>query len=125
MCLSIGDIQRMGVEDLQSLSNFLGSKLYLMGGDQPTEVDCVLFGFLSVILYLCPEDSVFRIVVEKRLGNLLQFTKRMKNNYYPDWDDVVGCQSLKTLKVLKNIFKNKEFKVRLQCTMFFFVCEER
>ena len=101
MCLSIGDIQRMGVEDLQSLSNFLGSKLYLMGGDQPTEVDCVLFGFLSVILYLCPEDSVFRIVVEKRLGNLLQFTKRMKNNYYPDWDDVVGCQSLKTLKVLK------------------------
>ena len=56
-----GDIHRMGVEDLQSLSNFLGSKLYLMGGDQPTEVDCVLFGFLSFILYTCPEDSVFRI----------------------------------------------------------------
>ena len=69
-----------------------------MGGDQPTEVDCVLFGFLSVILYACSEDSVLRIVLEKRLGNLLQFTKRMKANYYPDWDDLVGRQSLTELK---------------------------
>ena len=69
-----------------------------MGGDQPTEVDCVLFGFLSVILYTCSEDSVLRIVLEKRLGNLLQFTKRMKANYYPDWDDLVGRQSLTELK---------------------------
>lgn len=96
--LGKGEIQRMGVETLQTLSTFLGSKLYLMGGDQPSEIDCVLFGFLTTILYTMPEDNVLRIVVEKRLGNLLQFTKRMKNNVYPDWDDVIGKKSLTELK---------------------------
>lgn len=93
-----GDIQRMGIEDLQAISNYLGSKLYLMGGDNPTEVDCCLFAFLSIILFTSQEGSVFKMVVEKRLGNLLQFTKRMQNNFYPDWDDVIGKKSLIELK---------------------------
>jgi hypothetical protein len=90
-----GDIQRMGVEDLQTLSTFLGSKLYLMGGDNPTELDCVVFGFITVILHTFPQDTVYRIVVEKRLGNLLQHTKRMKNNYFPDWDQIIGQEPMK------------------------------
>jgi len=96
--LGKGEIQRMGVETLQTLSTFLGSKLYLMGGDVPSEIDCVLFGFLTTILYTLPEDNTLRIVVEKRLGNLLQFTKRMKNNVYPDWEDIIGKNSLTELK---------------------------
>lgn len=102
-----GDVHRMGVEDLQSLSNFLGVKLYLMGGDNPTELDSVLFGFMSVILYTFPDDSVFKIVVEKRLGNLLQHTKRMKANFYPDWDDIVGQPSLTTIRPVDNDDANK------------------
>lgn len=94
-----GDIQKMGIEDLQAISNYLGSKLYLMGGDNPTEVDCCLFAFLSIILYTSQEGSVFKMVVEKRLGNLLQFTKRMRNNCYPDWDEIVGKDSLTELKI--------------------------
>ena len=97
--LTTGEIQKMGVEDLQTLSNFLGSKLYLMGGDNPTEIDCCLFAFLSVILYTFPEDSAYRIVVEKRLGNLLQFTKRMKNNLFPDWDEIVGKNSMLEVEI--------------------------
>ena len=69
-----------------------------MGGDQASEIDCVLFGFLATILYTLPEDNTLRIVVEKRLGNLLQFTKRMKNNVYPDWDDIIGKNSLTEVK---------------------------
>ena len=69
-----------------------------MGGDQASEIDCVLFGFLTTILYTLPEDNTLRIVVEKRLGNLLQFTKRMKNNVYPDWDDIIGNNSLTEVK---------------------------
>ena len=69
-----------------------------MGGDQASEIDCVLFGFLTTILYTLPEDNTLRIVVEKRLGNLLQFTKRMKNNVYPDWDDIIGKNSLTEVK---------------------------
>ena len=91
---SKGDIQKMGIEDLQSISNYLGSKVFFMDTENPTEIDFVLFGFLSCILYTLPEDSVFRILVEKRLGNLLQFTNRMKNNFYPDWDEIIGKNSL-------------------------------
>ena len=69
-----------------------------MGGDVPSEIDCVLFGFLTTILYTLPEDNTLRIVVEKRLGNLLQFTKRMKNNVYPDWEDIIGKNSLTEVK---------------------------
>ena len=93
-----GDIQRIGIEDLQYISNFLGSNLYLMGGDKPTEIDFVLFGFLTVLLYTFPDNSVFRILVEKKLGNLWQFTERMKGNLFPDWDEIIGKDSLTELK---------------------------
>ena len=76
-----------------------------MGGDVPSEIDCVLFGFLTTILYTLPEDNTLRIVVEKRLGNLLQFTKRMKNIVYPDWEDIIGKNSLTEVKKKEEVEK--------------------
>lgn len=85
-----GDLQRMGIEDLQTLSTFLGTKLFMMGGDSPTELDCVVFGFMCVILHTSKDDSIYKTLVEKRLTNLFQHTKRMKSKFYPDWEEVVG-----------------------------------
>jgi len=39
-----GNAQKNGIEDLEALSTFLGNKTYILGGDQPSELDCVLFG---------------------------------------------------------------------------------
>ena len=67
-----GDLQRMGIEDLQSISSYLGSKTYMLGGDKPSDLDAVVFGFMCFILYSSPQDSVFKTLVEKRLTNLFQ-----------------------------------------------------
>ncbi len=34
MRLGIGRVQKCGIEDLEALSTFLGSKSYVMGGDK-------------------------------------------------------------------------------------------
>ena len=62
----------MGIEDLQSISSYLGSKIYMLGGDKPSDLDAVVFGFMCFILYSSPQDSVFKTLVEKRLTNLVQ-----------------------------------------------------
>lgn len=83
-----GDIQRTGIEDLQTISTLLGNKPYLVG-DRPTEVDCTLFGFMCVIMYLSDEGSIYKTLVEKRLTNLYHHTKRMKAKFFPDWNDLI------------------------------------
>ena len=80
----------MGIEDLQAVSSFLGSKTYMLGGDKPSDLDAVLFGFMCFILYSSPPDSAFRTLVEKRLTNLFQHTRLMKSKYYPDWDKLLA-----------------------------------
>jgi hypothetical protein len=67
-----GDLQRMGIEDLQAVSSFLGSKTFVLGGDKPSDLDAVLFGFTTFILHSSPPDSPFKTLVEKRLTNLVQ-----------------------------------------------------
>ncbi|KAG7170094.1 Failed axon connections-like 6 [Homarus americanus] len=46
---SYAEVEEMGRKDLNALSVYLGEKRYLMG-DEPTEVDCAVFGMLSQIL---------------------------------------------------------------------------
>ena len=87
--LGKGAVQKQGIEDLEALSTFLGTKTYLMGGDRPSEVDCVLFGFICVIVHTSHEGSVLKTLVEKRLTNLFQHMNRMKLKYFPDWDEIV------------------------------------
>ena len=43
----------------QSLSDYLGSKQFLMG-DQPSVVDCALFGTILQIQHAVREDCVYR-----------------------------------------------------------------
>ena len=91
---SKGDLQRMGIEDLQAVSSFLGSKTYILGGDKPSDLDAVLFGFMCLILYSSPQDSVFKTLVEKRLTNLFQHTKLMKSKFFADWDKLIESPDL-------------------------------
>ena len=45
----LGDamIQKVGIEDLEALSAFLGTKQWMMGGEKPSEIDCVVFAFVQ------------------------------------------------------------------------------
>ena len=82
------EVLEIGKRDLKALSDFLGEKQYLMG-DQISTVDCVAFGFLCVVIYGFPEDDVHRVQIEEELPNLKAYTMRIKETYWPDWDD---CQ---------------------------------
>ncbi len=80
----------MGIEDLEAISTFLGSKSYVMGGDKPSEIDAVLFAFMAVVVHTSDEGGIFKTLIEKRLTNLNQHMVRMKNKFFPDWDVLVN-----------------------------------
>ncbi len=77
----------MGLKDLHDLSKFLGSKDYMFGGEEPTEIDCVLFGFMCMFLYCTDKDKIYVKTILKKYSNLVKFTERIKEKYWPDWND--------------------------------------
>ena len=78
---SDAEIDRMAVADLTALSVFLGDKPYFLGRE-PTRLDAVAYGSLSVIL-LTPYDWPFKDELAA-LSNLESFCLRMKERYYGD-----------------------------------------
>ena len=81
------EVEKMGIDDLGALSTFLGDKKFVMG-DQPTELDCAVFGFMCMFFFCAPKDNVYVKKIEKELNNLRQHTDRMIEMYWPDWEDV-------------------------------------
>lgn len=79
------DVLRFGQEDIQAISDFLGDKSYLMGGESPTEVDCTVFGFL----YL---RTVSQVGFETTFPNLSKYVERIINRYYPDLEQLLEQQ---------------------------------
>jgi len=92
--LGRGSVQKMGIEDLEAISTFLGAKSFVMGGEKPSEIDAVLFAFVACLVYTSAADGgdggVFKTLVEKRLTNLNQHMLRLKNRLFPDWDDILS-----------------------------------
>jgi hypothetical protein len=80
------EVESMGIKDLEAISTFLGNKTFMFG-DEVTELDCVVFGFLCMILFCSPKESVYYNKVMKDLTNLVDFTERIKEKYWPDWAD--------------------------------------
>ncbi|ESO93973.1 hypothetical protein LOTGIDRAFT_153451 [Lottia gigantea] len=80
--------------DIKAISDILGSQKYIMG-NEPTEVDCCVFGFLAQIFYACHEKSLISLVGEK-YPNLKDYCLRMKNRYWADWDDCITHDGTRT-----------------------------
>ncbi|CAK9297907.1 unnamed protein product [Gordionus sp. m RMFG-2023] len=75
-----------GVKDIQSLSDYLGNKQYMMG-EKPTEVDCTIFGMLAEYLWTFPEDNILRTKFNTDWSNLGAYCNRIKDKFWPDWND--------------------------------------
>ncbi len=82
------EVEQMGIDDLKALSTFLGTKKFIMG-DQPTELDAVLFGFMCMLLYCCPKHCPYTRKIEQDLTNLVDHAERMIAKYWPDWQSVL------------------------------------
>ncbi|KAG7153742.1 failed axon connections homolog [Homarus americanus] len=77
-------VQHMVKQDLAALSHYLGEKPFLMG-EEPCEVDCTVFGFLSQLLWNYP-GSPYIIMLNNDFRNLQQYHRRLKDRLWPDWD---------------------------------------
>ncbi|KAK3088431.1 hypothetical protein FSP39_019144 [Pinctada imbricata] len=71
-------------EDYTALSKFLGNKQFLLG-DRPCEEDCAIFGYLAQAYWHGfgqePETAL------KEFPNLCSYCERMKNTFWPDWEE--------------------------------------
>ncbi|XP_013418979.1 failed axon connections homolog isoform X2 [Lingula anatina] len=79
-------VEQIGADDLRAISAFLGDKAFFMG-DQPCEIDCVLLGMLSQILWHMPDGLPLKTVMMVECINVCQYLERMKAKFWPDWED--------------------------------------
>ena len=73
-------------EDLKALSTLLGDKAYF-NGERLSTIDCTIFGHL-VQFVLLPMDIPHKKFIEDECHNLVEFVERVKNELWPDWDDM-------------------------------------
>lgn len=79
------EIQSIAVEDLKAISAVLGNKKYMFG-DQPSTLDAAVFGIVSNIIYGNPPESTLTLYIKNNLQNLNAYVERIKENFWPDWD---------------------------------------
>lgn len=83
---SVQEVYEFGMQDIQALSDFLGSKPFMMG-EKMTTIDCVAFAHLSQLLYI-PLDYPHTIYLKKNCPNLAAYVDRIKADIWPDWEEV-------------------------------------
>jgi len=73
-------------KDLIALNTLLDGKKYFFG-NEPTSFDATAFGMLAQLFYtpLSPELVKF---AETETPNLKAFVDRIKNEYWPEWDEI-------------------------------------
>jgi glutathione S-transferase len=74
------EVMAMGVADLESASQLLGERPFLLG-DTPRVVDCTLFGFLEATVGL-PLDTPVKARADE--GNLAAYRKRIRERWWKD-----------------------------------------
>ncbi|XP_033732091.1 failed axon connections homolog [Pecten maximus] len=79
-------IRHIMSEDLKALSSYLGPKKFLFG-DKASKFDCAIFGILAEIRWA--SFGGFGSSVIKEYPNLCDYCERMKETFWPDWDEVI------------------------------------
>jgi glutathione S-transferase len=79
--LTADEVFKLGCEDVEAASRFLGDKPYFMG-DEPTSLDASAYGIL-VNTIGCPIESP---VKDYALGkkNIVDYCKRMQSRFFPE-----------------------------------------
>ena len=77
---------QLSFKDLGALSCLLGQQRFFHG-DQPSSLDCVVFGHLAQFLYIdikFPQAEYLR----SEATNLLDLVERIKTEVWPDWEEM-------------------------------------
>lgn len=82
------DLYCIAERDLLAVSDILGEKEFLFG-EKPSLADAALFAFIAASAWDCPE-SPFDVLIKSKATNLDKHARRMKEQYYPDWDRIIS-----------------------------------
>lgn len=80
------EIYEIAEKDLVAVSEILGPKKFLFG-DKPCLADASLFAFIVGSAWEHPK-SPFVEFIKSKAQNLQEHALRMKEMYYPDWDEM-------------------------------------
>ena len=78
----------IGATDLLAASEILGRKKFLFG-EEPCLADAALFAFIAGFTWENPE-SPLGLFTKSKAKNLDDHARRMKELYYPDWDEIIS-----------------------------------
>ncbi|XP_064458700.1 failed axon connections-like [Ornithodoros turicata] len=99
------EILEFGKEDLKNMSQYLGEKQFFFGSE-PHLLDCVAFSHLCQFIYV-PFEGIVQFM-EQECPNLLAFVNRMKERYWPDWDEICQTLELNTHLPKKQVEEDKK-----------------
>ncbi|KAF8366067.1 hypothetical protein PRIPAC_83896, partial [Pristionchus pacificus] len=89
------ELHEIAIKDLKSISIFLADKPYF-GGDHPTTLDATVFGHLAPFVYTPTPDGILTEHVKETYANLGQFIERVKEKYWPDWEETCSTMNMNT-----------------------------
>lgn len=96
---SLDEIAEFSFQDLQALSMILGEKPFF-NGDEPTTMDCTVFGHLVQFVYM-PLDIPQKKYIQENCPNLADFVDRMREKLWPDWDEMCNGDCMEGKKAMK------------------------
>ncbi|CAG7728046.1 unnamed protein product [Allacma fusca] len=85
---SLEEIFHLMKSNLRALSVILGKKKFFLG-DEPSEVDCSIFGAVAQYLWGLP-GAPYAEFIHDELPNLEEYSIRMKEHFWPDWDQCLA-----------------------------------
>lgn len=91
---SLEEVATFSNRDLQAISDLLGDKKFFFDDQQPSTLDCTLYGHLIQFLYI-PMEFPQKAFMKKRCSNLLEYVDRIRDTLWPDWLDMctADCMS--------------------------------
>lgn len=85
------EIEEITKKDLTALSTLLGDKSFMFG-DIPSTLDATAFGHLVEFTDAPLTSDKIKTFMEQNTPNLIEFIKRIKERYWPDWKQI--CETL-------------------------------
>lgn len=90
------EIVQMGQDDLKVLQDMLGDKTFFFG-DEPTLLDVVVFSNIAQLVVVDKQVAhPLRDWLLENCQNLVQHFERIKEKYYPDWQEMCDTLDMNT-----------------------------
>ncbi|KAF2164543.1 hypothetical protein M409DRAFT_24943 [Zasmidium cellare ATCC 36951] len=82
----------------EPLQEVLGDENYLLGTEQPTVVDCLLYGYLSMMLFPQLPQDWLATTMKRKYKSLVRYTERIRDllGLTADVDDVLALYKCKS-----------------------------